>query len=465
MDEVLDIALLGANETHIAIATNSPNIKIFELKTLNCYLLKGHTDIVLSLETYPSDPLTLVSSSKDNVIRVWKFDETLSSAVCQYYGSGHTHSVTAIAVPYLKNQFIVSGSEDTTLKIWKIPKKLPDDCGDNKAIALSAKHTQRAHEKVINAVALSPNDQLIASGSQDKTAKIWATDGLRLLGTMRGHRKSIWCVKFSPVDQVLATSSADATIKIWALVDYSCLKTFEGHDTSVLKVLFIDRGMQMISSGSDGNVKIWNIKDNECVKTLDAHADKVWALALTQQHSANGRTLLITGSSDSAVFIWEDVTADEREETAAKHELQIESEQNLLNYIQKKKWSKALTIAVRLDQPYRALSIMKEILLDSEGADKVAEVLSRLREDQLLSLLEYAIVWNTNSRHYIVAQCVLRAVVRQIPPKELLKTPELKAKVEKLLPYSERHMSRLTRLQQSVTFVDYIWERIKLPEM
>src|SRR5258708_4040201 len=126
MDEVLDIAILGANETHIAIATNSPNIKIFELKTLNCYLLKGHTDIVLTLVTYPSDPTLIVSSSKDNVIRVWKFADTLTAATCLYYGSGHTHSVTAVATPYLSSHFVVTGSEDTTLKVWKILKESPD---------------------------------------------------------------------------------------------------------------------------------------------------------------------------------------------------------------------------------------------------------------------------------------------------------------------------------------------------
>ncbi|CAG2173320.1 unnamed protein product, partial [Oppiella nova] len=165
MDEVLDIAILGANETHIAIATNSPNIKIFELNSLNCYLLKGHTDIVLALETYPSDPTLLVSSSKDNVIRVWKFADSLTEARCLYYGSGHTHSVTSIATPYIRCQFVVTGSEDTTLKVWKIPKKSTDDSSDEKPTALSAKYTQRAHEKTINAIALSPNDQLIASGS------------------------------------------------------------------------------------------------------------------------------------------------------------------------------------------------------------------------------------------------------------------------------------------------------------
>lgn len=73
-------------------------------------------------------------------------------------------------------------------------------------------------------MAVSPNDKLVATGSQDKTAKLWNTENCVLLGVFSGHKRGIWCVQFSPVDQVLATSSADGTVKIWDLQDFSCLK-------------------------------------------------------------------------------------------------------------------------------------------------------------------------------------------------------------------------------------------------
>lgn len=79
----------------------------------------------------------------------------------------------------------------------------------------------------INSVAVSPNDKLLASGSQDRTAKLWSLTregNLGLLGVFRGHRRGVWAVCFSPVDQVLATSSADGTTKLWSLQDFSCLK-------------------------------------------------------------------------------------------------------------------------------------------------------------------------------------------------------------------------------------------------
>lgn len=79
----------------------------------------------------------------------------------------------------------------------------------------------------VNSVAVSPNDKLLASGSQDRMAKLWSLAGegnMGLLGVFRGHRRGVWAVCFSPVDQVLATSSADGTTKLWSLQDFSCLK-------------------------------------------------------------------------------------------------------------------------------------------------------------------------------------------------------------------------------------------------
>lgn len=73
-------------------------------------------------------------------------------------------------------------------------------------------------------MAVAPNDKLLATGSQDRTAKLWALPQCQLLGIFSGHRRGLWCVQFSPMDQVLATASADGTVKLWALQDFSCLK-------------------------------------------------------------------------------------------------------------------------------------------------------------------------------------------------------------------------------------------------
>lgn len=63
-DEILDLTYLGTDDTHVTVATNSPNIKLYELATMNCQLFCGHTDLVLSLASTPANKNLLISSAK-----------------------------------------------------------------------------------------------------------------------------------------------------------------------------------------------------------------------------------------------------------------------------------------------------------------------------------------------------------------------------------------------------------------
>ena len=60
---MLDIKFLGKNETHLAVATNSELIKVFEVATWSCQVLKGHTDTVMAIDVN-KDGSMLVSVSK-----------------------------------------------------------------------------------------------------------------------------------------------------------------------------------------------------------------------------------------------------------------------------------------------------------------------------------------------------------------------------------------------------------------
>lgn len=63
-DEILDVVYLGTSDSHIALATNSCDIKLYDIATMNCQLLCGHTDSVLALATSPANAKLLISSGK-----------------------------------------------------------------------------------------------------------------------------------------------------------------------------------------------------------------------------------------------------------------------------------------------------------------------------------------------------------------------------------------------------------------
>lgn len=456
-DEVLDVKFLGKADSHIVVATNSCQLKVFELQTSSCQILYGHTDTVLSLDVFRKGSL-FASCAKDRSVRVWQMDSDSGQVQCVAQGLSHTNAVGSITFSRLKASFIVSGSQDCTVKVWDLPQNISSS--GTEIHQLTARATEKAHDKDVNSVAVSPNDKLLASGSQDRTAKLWSLAGdgnLGLLGVFRGHRRGVWAVCFSPVDQVMATSSADGTTKLWGLQDFSCLKTFEGHDASVLKVIFVSRGTQLLTSGSDGLVKLWTIKTNECVKTLDAHQDKVWGL-----HNSRKDDKMVTGSADSNITVWQDVSEVELAEEQAKQEDQILKQQELSNLLHEKKYLKALGLAISLDQPHTVLMVIKAIWQVEQTQELLEKTVLKLRQDQKESLLRYCVIWNTNARNCLQAQAVLQVLLTHLPPEELLQYQGTRAHLEGLIPYTERHMQRIGHLLQSSMFLNYLWQKMRV---
>ncbi|XP_023279049.1 transducin beta-like protein 3 [Seriola lalandi dorsalis] len=456
-DEVLDVKFLGKGDSHIIVATNSCQLKVYELLTNSCQILYGHTDTVLSLDVFKKGSL-FASCAKDRSVRVWEMDSDSGLVRCVAQGSSHANAVGSISCSRMKASFIVSGSQDCTVKVWDLPADM--STAGTGMCQLTSRATEKAHDKDINSVAVSPNDKLLASGSQDRTAKLWSLAGegnLGLLGVFRGHRRGVWAVCFSPVDQVLATSSADGTTKLWSLQDFSCLKTFEGHDASVLKVIFVSRGTQLLTSGSDGLVKLWTIKTNECVKTLDAHQDKVWGL-----HASRKDDKMVTGSADSNITVWVDVTEVELAEEQAKQEDQILKKQELSNLLHEKKYLKALGLAISLDQPHTVLTVIKAIRQGEDSRELLEKTLLKLRLDQKESLLRYCVVWNTNARNCLDAQAVLQVLLTHLPPEELLQYQGARTHLEGLIPYTERHMQRIGHLLQASMFLNYMWQKMRV---
>lgn len=272
-DEVIDTVLLSATasdihstpsssssststsarrESHLAVATNSDLIRVYDLNRFSVSLLEGHNDVALCLGRSVEGDL-LVSGSKDKTARIWRASSSSSRNIanddweCIGIAEGHVESVGAIAVSRkardVGGSFLVTASQDRTAKIWDLASLISSasassDVPLRQPMKLRSLTTTKIHDKDINALDVSPNSQLLASASQDRTAKLFsivyspsskngsspANASMKLLGTFKGHKRGVWSVKFSSVDMCLATGSGDRTVKIWNLTDFSCLK-------------------------------------------------------------------------------------------------------------------------------------------------------------------------------------------------------------------------------------------------
>lgn len=445
-EEILDIKFLGDDEKYIAVATNLEQVQVYDLATMSCsYVLAGHSEIVLCLDTCiaSSGKILIVTGSKDNSVRLWESE----SRHCIGVGSGHMGAVGAVAFSKKLRNFFVSGSSDHTIKVWSLDGLLDDA---EQPINLKAKAVVAAHSKDINSLAVAPNDSLVCSGSQDRTACVWRLPDLVSVVTLRGHKRGIWSVEFSPVDQAVITASADKTIKMWSISDGLCLKTFEGHTSSVLRASFLTRGAQIVSCGADGLVKLWTVRTSECIATYDKHEDKVWALAVGKKTEA-----FATGGSDALVNLWHDSTALDKEEAFRKQEEGVLRGQELENAVLDANYSKAIQIAFELRRPHKLFELFSNLCKKREAEHQMEKALQALGKEEFRLLLEYVREWNSKPKLCHVAQFILFRLFSILSPTEIIEIKGIAELLEGLIPYSQRHFSRIDRLLRSTFLLDY----------
>ncbi len=171
----------------------------------------------------------------------------------------------------------------------------------------------QGHNGSIYNVAFSPDGKRLASGSLDKTIKLWNVEtGKEILPRLSEHKRKVYNVIFNPEDSTqLASSSADGTIRLWNLETskYGEYKTLTGHKGKVYSLSFNQDGNILASSSIDTTIKLWNVKTGkEIVPPLTGHKSKVYSVSFNPQN----KTQLASGSADGSVRLWNLVTGESK---------------------------------------------------------------------------------------------------------------------------------------------------------
>ena len=92
------------------------------------------------------------------------------------------------------------------------------------------------------------------------------------LGHCRGILRGVNSVSFSPDGTKVASGSNDKTVKLWDVTSGECLQTLEGHSSRVKSVSFSPDGTKVASGSYDKTVKLWDVTSGECLQTLEGHS-------------------------------------------------------------------------------------------------------------------------------------------------------------------------------------------------
>lgn len=219
--------------------------------------------------------------------------------------TGHSDAVRAVAFSP-DGRLLATGSVDKTVKIWTA------DTGEEI-------RTLRGHDDWVNAVAFSPDGKTVATASRDKTIKIWNVETGQLLKTLAKHADWVLSVAFSPDGKTLASASRDKTVKLWDAATGAEIRALSGHGGEVWSIAFSPDGKTLASASRDKTIKIWNLATGSEIKTLAGNAGEITAVAF----SPDGK-ILASGGDDKIVRLWDAATGGEMK-TLAGHAEAISS--------------------------------------------------------------------------------------------------------------------------------------------
>ena len=214
-------------------------------------------------------------------MQVWD----IQSRTIRHTFSGHEQDIYSL--DFARNgKHIASGSGDRTVRVWDIES-------GQEVLNLSI-------EDGVTTVAISPGGEYVAAGSLDKSVRVWdARTGFLIerLDGIDGHKDSVYSVAFAPNGRSLVSGSLDKSIKMWELADNrpmmagppprsaKCLRTFEGHKVSEI--------VRVASEPNEGENSDEDIQD--FVLSVALTPDGEWVLS---------------GSKDRGVQFWDPHTGD-----------------------------------------------------------------------------------------------------------------------------------------------------------
>ena len=76
----------------------------------------------------------------------------------------------------------------------------------------------------------------------------------------------------------IASGSSDKTVRLWDVQSGERVRIFIGHTSMILSLAMSPDGRHMASADEDGTIKTWDLSSGRCISPLIGHNSCVWSL-------------------------------------------------------------------------------------------------------------------------------------------------------------------------------------------
>jgi WD40 repeat protein len=243
----------------------------------------------LSSPSFSTDGKRVICAAGDGLVKVW---DAASGRQVGTLGGGPYPAWLAYPAWLMEvshdgaHVAIYDGHDVNTVKVWNLEKG-----GEPVTLA--------GHERMVDAVAWSPDGTRIASGSVDRSIRIWDSASGKELMTLWGHRQAVTCVAFSPDGHRLVSGGDDNVVATWDLTNGAGPSLFFGHERPVKSVAFSSNGERIVSAGDDNTVRVWDATTSALLMTLRGHDSPVHSA----QFSPDGKRLV--SAAGNKIKVWD----------------------------------------------------------------------------------------------------------------------------------------------------------------
>jgi len=162
---------------------------------------------------------------------------------------------------------VASGSDDKTVRLWD-------------AASGRARHKLEGHSDYVRSVAWSPDGGTVASGSDDNTVRLWDAASGRARHRLEGHSNLVVSVAWSPDGGTVASGSDDKTVRLWDAASGREKLVLEGHEAGVMLLAWSPDSRILASMDSRNALRIWDTANGQLIHQLPARTWRHWPAGL-----------------------------------------------------------------------------------------------------------------------------------------------------------------------------------------